>query len=340
MKTIKALFKTVLAGLAALAILSVLMFGYYFMPLRENNPKQNTDYVWAPNTLWASLTEGISYGITDADGFINPEVIENPDILFLGSSHLQAMSVMPGENMCSLLNEQFSGEYRAYNMGISGHTIYKVVQYLDASLNVYQKAPKYIIIETSDVALNEQYVKQALSGEVKKTEVVDTGFIAQLQKVPYFRQMYHQLDSGMLKMLLPDNKKKAEPLAANTNQAANEKPAINEKPFDEMLGYLQKMEKEYNTQIIVMFHPFETINADGTIGFSQADHAKVFSQYAEKYAIGFVDMTNDFETMYDEEHHVPHGFATGETGVGHLNRYGHAAIAESLYQYIRSMEVE
>lgn len=334
MKPIKAIFKTVLAGLAALAILSVLMFGYYFMPLRENNPKQNTDYVWAPNTLWASLTEGISYGITDGDGFINPEVIENPDILFLGSSHLQAMSVMPGENMCSLLNEQFNGEYRAYNMGISGHTIYKVVQYLDASLRVYQKAPKYIIIETSDVALSELAVKQALSGEVKKTEVVDTGIIAQLQKVPYFRQMYHQLDSGMLEMLLPDNKKKAEPLAAN------EKPAINEKPFDEMLGYLQKMEKEYNTQIIVLFHPFETINADGTIGFSQADHAKVFSQYAEKYAIGFVDMTNDFETMYDEEHYVPHGFATGETGVGHLNRYGHAAIAESLYQYIRSLEVE
>ncbi len=340
MKPIKAIFKSVLAGLAALVILSALMFGYYFMPLRENNPKQNTDYVWMSNTLWASLTEGISYGITDADGFINPEVIDNPDILFLGSSHLQAMCVMPGENMCSLLNERFNGEYRAYNMGISGHTIYKVVQYLDASLNVYQKAPKYIIIETSDVALNEQYVKQALSGEVKKTEVVDTGMIAQLQKVPYFRQMYHQLDSGMLEMLLPDNKKKAEPLAANTNQAANEKPAINEKPFDEMLGYLQKMEKEYNTQIIVMFHPFETINADGTIGFSQADYAKVFSRYAEKYAVGFVDMTNDFEKMYDKEHHVPHGFATGETGVGHLNRYGHAAIAESLYQYIRSLEVE
>ena len=132
----------------------------------------------------------------------------------------------------------------------------------------------------------------------------------------------------------------AEPLAANISQAADEKPAVNEKPYDEMLGYLREMEEAYDTQIIVMFHPFETINADGTISFSQADHAKVFSQYAEKYDIGFVDMTNGFETMYDEEHHVPHGFATGETGVGHLNRYGHAAISESLYQYIRSMEVE
>lgn len=340
MKPIKAIIKTVLAGLAALVILSALMLGYYFMPLRENNPKQNTDYVWAPNTLWASLTEGVSYGVTDADGFINPEVINNPDILFLGSSHLQAMNVMPEENMCALLNKRFNGEYRAYNMGISGHTIYKVIQYLDASLKIYQKAPKYIIIETSDVALSESAVAQALSGEVKKTEVVDTGMIAQLQKVPYFRQMYHQLDNGMLKMLLPDNKKKPDGAAANTVQAVNQKPAIDEKPYEEMLGYLQKPEKEYNTQIIVMFHPFEIINADGTIGFSQADYAKVFSRYAEKHDIGFVDMTNDFEKMYYEEHHVPHGFATGETGVGHLNKYGHAVIAESLYQHIRSMEVE
>lgn len=340
MKPIKAIFKTVLAGLAALAILSALMFGYYFMPLRENNPKQNTDYVWMPNTPWASLTEGVSYGVTDAFGFINPEATDNPEILFLGSSHLQAMNVMPEENMCSLLNERFNGENRAYNMGISGHTIYKVVQYLDASLKIYPKVPKYIIIETSTVALSESAVKQALSGEIKKTEVVDSGIVAQMQKIPYFRQMYHQLDNGMMKMLLPDNKKNEDNSTADTVQKTNEKPVIDEKPYEEMLGYLQKMEKEYDTRIIVMFHPFETINTDGTVGFSEADYAKVFSQYAEKYNIGFVDMTNDFERIYNEEHHVPHGFATGELGVGHLNKYGHAVIAERLYQYIRSMEVE
>lgn len=340
MKPIKAIFKTVLAGLVALVILSALMLGYYFMPLRENNPKQNTDYVWMPNTPWASLTEGVSYGVTDASGFINSEATDNPEILFLGSSHLQAMNVMPEENMCSLLNERFNGEYRAYNMGISGHTIYKVVQYLDASLKIYPKVPKYIIIETSTVALSESAVKQALSGEVKKTEVVDSGIVAQMQKIPYFRQMYHQLDNGMMKMLLPDNKKNEDNATADTVQKTNEKPVIDEKPYEEMLVYLQKMEKEYDTRIIVMFHPFETINTDGTVGFSEADYAKVFSQYAEKYNIGFVDMTNDFERIYNEEHHVPHGFATGELGVGHLNKYGHAAIAESLYQYIRSMEVE
>ena len=338
MKPIKTLFKTVFAGLTALAILCVLMLGYYYIPLRENNSKQNTDYVWAKNTPWVSLTEGVSFGVTDAAGFINKDVVENPDILFLGSSHTESMNVLQSENMCALLNDKFDGKYTAYNMGISGHTIYKVVQYLNATLNIYPKVPKYVIIETGDVALTDVDVHQALSSEVKKTKVVDTGLLYNMQKVPYFRMMYHQLDTGMLDMLA--DKKKANNATNNTKQKAVEKVEIDEKPYDEMLGYLQKLEKEYNTQIIVMFHPFETINADGSISFAQDEYAEIFSKVAQKYGIGFVDMTEDFEKMYYEEHHVPHGFSTGEIGAGHINKYGHAAIADRLYRYIESSEVE
>lgn len=338
MKPIKTLFKTVFAGLTALAILCVLMLGYYYIPLRENNSKQNTDYVWAKNTPWVSLTEGVSFGVTDAAGFINKDVVENPDILFLGSSHTESMNVLQSENMCALLNDKFDGKYSAYNMGISGHTIYKVVQYLNATLNIYQNAPKYVIIETGDVALTDVAVQQALSGEVKKTKVVDTGLLYQMQKVPYFRMMYHQLDTGMLDMLT--DKKKANNATTNAKPKAVEKVEIDEKPYDEMFGYLQKQEKEYNTQIIVMFHPFETINADGSISFAQAEYAEIFSKVAQKYGIGFVDMTEDFEKMYYEEHHVSHGFSTGEIGAGHINKYGHAAIADRLYRYIESSEVK
>ena len=338
MKPIKTLFKTVLAGIVALAILCVLMLGYYFIPLRENNSKQNTDYVWAKNTPWVSLTEGASFGMTDANGFINKGVVDNPDILFLGSSHTESMNVLQSENMCALLNDKFDGKYRAYNMGISGHTIYKVVQYLNTTLNIYPKTPKYIIIETSDVALTDAAVQQALSGEVKKTKVVNTGLLYQMQKVPYFRMMYHQLDTGMLDMLM--DKKKANHATPKMETKVVEKTVIDEKPYDEMLGYLQKLEKEYDTQIIVMFHPFETINADGTISFAQAEYTEVFSKVAQKYDIGFVDMTEDFEKMYYEENHVPHGFSTGELAAGHINKYGHGAIAESLYRYIESLEVK
>ena len=170
MKLIKSLLKTLLAGITALAILSAIMLGYYFVPLRENNPNQNTDYVWASNTPWASMTEGVSFGITDANGYINPKAIDNPDIIFLGSSHLEAMHVMQDENMCSLLNDKIDGKYQAYNMGISGHTIYKVTQYLKESLSSFSTVPKYVIIETGGVGLTQAEVSQAISGKVPKTE--------------------------------------------------------------------------------------------------------------------------------------------------------------------------
>ena len=51
-------------------------------------------------------------------------------------------------------------------------------------------------------------------------------------------------------------------------------------------------------------------------------------------------MTDDFEKMFYEENHVPHGFSTGQIGVGHINKYGHAVIAESLYRDINELEVE
>lgn len=285
------------------------------------------------------MTEGISYGITDANGYNNKSVTEDPEIIFLGSSHLQGMCVMQKENMCYLLDEKFEGKYHVYNMGVSGHTLYKVTQYLENSLNIFEKKPKYVIIETSSVTLTEYEVQNALHGKVKKTEVVDTGVLAEMQKIPFFRQMYHQLDGGILKMLLPNNKKKADS-ASSLSVTAEQTPqiSIDEKPYDLLMNYFQKIEQQYNTQIVIMFHPFESLHSDGSISFAETECAKVFSQYAEKQGIGFVDMTEDFENMYYENHHVPHGFPMGKLGVGHINKYGHAAVADKLYNYISALE--
>lgn len=78
------------------------MLGYYFVPSRENNHNHNTDYVWASNTPWASMTEGISFGIMDANGYINSKAIDNPDIIFLGSSHLEAACYAGRKNVHSV----------------------------------------------------------------------------------------------------------------------------------------------------------------------------------------------------------------------------------------------
>lgn len=339
MKGIRSFFKIVLSGITALVILCVIMFGYYLMPLRVDNPNHNTDYVWTANSPWACLTEGISYGVTDANGFINRDTVENPDILMLGSSHLQAMNVMPNENMCALLNDKLDGKLSAYNMGISGHTIDKVVQYLKQSLSIYPRAPRYVIIETGNIVLAKQEIETVLSGSVPKTKVADRGIVAQMQKVPYFRLMYHQLDNGMLDILLSKEKNNASAAEA-LQTAAQKEPVIDETPYRLLLQYLQGIQQEYHTNIIVLYHPSEVFWNDGSVSFGKTQYSDVFSRYARQYNVGFIDLTTDFETMYQQDHHVPHGFTNGEIGAGHLNKYGHAVAANRLYRVITEREVE
>ena len=84
----------------------------------------------------------------------------------------------------------------------------------------------------------------------------------------------------------------------------------------------------------------ETLNRDGSISFEEEEELEAFSETSKKYGITFVDMRERFERMYYEEHYVAHGFSTGLLASGHLNRYGHAAIAQALMETIDSLERE
>ena len=105
-----------------------------------------------------------------------------------------------------------------------------------------------------------------------------------------------------------------------------------------MFDYLQGIEKEYGTQIIIFYHPEESLNKDGDIVFHSSEYLTAFSKYAEKHGIDFIDMTEPFINMYYKDHLVAHGFVTGELGSGHLNANGHAAAAEEIYQAILKLE--
>ena len=70
----------------------------------------------------------------------------------------------------------------------------------------------------------------------------------------------------------------------------------------------------------------------------QHEYLNTFISYANDYGISFVDMTDRFEDMYEKEHHVAHGFCTGKLATGHLNKYGHSAMADELYNEITRLE--
>lgn len=335
-KIVKHIGIAILAGIVAVMILSVMCCFYYVLPIHIENIESNTDYVWTANARWIKLTEGISTGQFDAKGYNNSRVIENPDIIILGSSHMEATNVMPDKNVGYLLSEKFDGFYTVYNMGISGHDFFKVCQYLPQNLEIYE--PKIVVIETSTVGIFEDNVSQVVHGTVEHTASHSSGLMGTLQKVPFLRLLYQQVKGGLIDLFISGGNTSATFTEGKAVQDIDTSLEVEQESYDELFDYLASWEEKYNTEIIIFYHPTETIMEDGTIKFEDSEFRTTFATTAEKYGITFVDMTDSFENMFYEEHHVAHGFATGELGTGHLNEYGHAAVADSLYDVIMELE--
>lgn len=340
MKVMKACFKVIAAGLLSIAIICGLLFFYNILPVHKENPKGNTDYVWPANSIWVKATEGIAFGKNDGNGFNNKFVVDNPDIIILGSSHMEATNVMQDENAAYLLAEKLNEKYSVYNMGISGHNFFKVCQYIPANLTLYEKAPKLLVIETSTVNLSQTSVNEAISSSVEHTPSHSTGIIGILQKVPFFRAVYHQKEGGLLNLFMPktNNKNNAEEDDVAVQEEVNTEVKVDNAAYTELFSYLKGMEEEYGTQILIFYHPTEKLMTDGTIFFNRNGYLEAFSKYAKEFDISFIDMTDRFEKMYYEENHVAHGFCTGQLATGHLNKYGHAAVADELYKEIIKLE--
>lgn len=341
MKILKGFGKIVLAGLLSIAILSIIMCFYSLLPVHIENEKGNTDYVWPANSVWVKATEGISWGKFDANGFNNLSVINNPDIIILGSSHMEACNVMQNQTTAYLLNTKLNGDF-TYNMGISGHNFFKVCQYIPSNLELFDEIPKVVVIETSTVNIQQENVNQILTHTIEHAPSHGTGLIGTLQKIPFLRTVYQQIDSGLLKLFMPSsfNNTETDSIIADediavSNQGDN---IVDENAYAELFDYLSQIEQKYGIQIVIFYHPTGTITKDAKIEFKSGNQLRAFEQYSKNYDINFIDMTSYFEDMYYIDHHVAHGFITGELESGHLNAYGHSSIANALYNEIKNLE--
>jgi len=329
--------KFILAGIVAVLILSILYAGYYLVPLRVDNPDKNTDYKWEPNSIWVRMEEGLSVGKYDANGFNNAEVVGNPDVLILGSSHMEAVNVPQHQNTGYYLSQMLNGKLSVYNMGISGHTFAKICQYLPQTMQVYEAAPKYIVLETSGTAISEKEALEILNQNVPKTSVSHNSLLNLLQKSPFFRVMYYQLDGGLIKKLSDTDSGQITSggKADNTESISKE---VDRTPYSEVFEYLQNIQDEYNTTIIIMYHPTEQLNSDGTVTYPQNETYKAFADEAKAHGLTFVDTTDAFIKMHEEDYKLPHGFINGKLGEGHLNGNGHYTVAQSLSEAIMNIE--
>ena len=322
--------KVLLSGIFAFIILTAFCFFYYNVPVHNVAADGVTDYRWESNVFYSRGTEGFAWGKTNNEGYVNLHDFnegEQIDILIMGSSHMEAYQVALNESVATRLDEMLSKD-SVYNIGISGHNFLTCACNLEAAINKYRPS-KYVIIETNRVNFDGDDLIKAIEGNVKEISSHTEGILGFLQKNQYLRLIYLQLQNYRKKTSAVDSDESPDVIVNNTNDA---------EALDTLLSKLNSISIGGNVQLIILYHPSVKINTDGGLQFIEDSYSvEQFGKSCMDNDILFVDMSERFLQEYESRHILPYGFANTTIGSGHLNRYGHAMIADALYEL---MEVE
>lgn len=324
--------KVAMAGMCAIAILSLFCLLYTYDGIHIKSGTSATDYIWEPNQLKTTMKEGFAWLKMDKNGYNNVyDYSEQPDILLMGSSHMEALQVDKHENTGYLLNELLP-QYHTYNIGMSGHTIYRCMDNLENALESHQPQ-KYVVMVIDTVDLDIDSMNEVLEGTARSIPSYDSGIIYYLQKIPAIKVIYKQLDDWMSL----DSGLDSFIVNAESKQSEENYDFV----LNEFLERAANISKEAGVELILVYQPTQTLNADGTLqyGYSQENRDKFVSLCEEK-GISFLNMTEAFDILYEKEHILAHGFSNSEIGEGHLNRYGHAVIAEIIANKIQELEAQ
>lgn len=318
-----------ISGFLAFLILNLLIAFYYMLPMHINNPHETTDYIWQPNSNWIKMTEGIAWGKMDELGFNNLQVVKDPEVLILGSSHMEATNVFQNENTASILQEEFNKKglsYNVYNRGISGHHFLKCCKYL--SNNTKSDSLKYVIIETSKVDFSQNDIENLLSGTIDFTTSHTKGLLVFLQKLPFFRLLYSQLEHGLVDLVLPKKQ-------IMDNSMLQDNQVLIPAAYEELFSYIK--ENSNGKQIVIFYHPTGNPDFNGNLVYETNDNAlSLFAKTAKEYGIDFIDLTAKTDELWHTAHKTTHGFCTGTAFSGHLNKNGHKLAALAVADVVMS----
>lgn len=328
------------AFILALIFLNIFCLLYFNVAVHRPSGTGATDYVWEANKFYASAKEGFAFGVTDKDGYNNTyphKQDQSIDILVMGSSHMEAFQVSQDENATYLLNKQLHDRGNnnfAYNIGISGHDFLRCASDLSNALNTF-KPTKYIVLETGSVSFSASNVDAVLNDTYPKIPSHDQGIIGLLQRFPYLRLTYQQLQSFTGFNGGNDN---AFAVAEDKMQTEALTPSYRD-GFTQLIQKISDTAKKASIKLIIIYHPEISFSDDGALQIiTNTDYLKLFSNACSANGVIFVDMSSKFLSEYQSRRIIPYGFSNTAVGVGHLNKDGHRMVAEMLYQALTEDE--
>ena len=331
-----------IAAVISLVVLSLISAIYFNPPIATQQPDGSTNFKYIPELKWSFMLEGFGKGKTDATGYNNAyyKDLSNPDIVFAGSSHIEALQVPENANCVYLLNEMFdkddidANNFKCFNLGMSGH-------FFEATSSNYEyiaekfKGAKYIIIEMFDAKYSPDVLDQIIENKFHEPMEKKGIVYEALQRIPFFRLMYKKINETISVKNAPANVADGDNVSVDNELVMN---AYIEK-MNIILAEISKTSKENGVVPIVLMHERFWENEEGNI-IMETDEAykSAFKLCCENNGLDVIDVSSDMVNEYKKYSRLPYGFSNSAPGEGHLNQTGHRIVAESVYKYINEME--
>ena len=334
--------KCFIAAVVSIAILSALSRVYFNPPIAVEQPDGSTNYKFIPNSKWSYMLEGFGNGKTDDMGYNNTyyEDCSNPDVVFAGSSHLEATHVSHDANCVYLLNEMFDKDditgnnFKCLNIGISGHffeTTASNYQYIATKFN----GAKYVVIELFNAEYSPEVLDQIIRDEFHEP-MEEKGFLHKImQKIPFVRLMYKKINETIA---VQDSS-----VATDTeNKDSVDKQAeinVYTEKMNVILSEIAEISAENGIVPIIFMHERFWVNTEFEIIMETDETYKnAFKKCCENNNIKVIDVSSEMVNEYKENSAYSYGFSNSAPGEGHLNTTGHRIVAEAVYKCINEME--
>jgi lysophospholipase L1-like esterase len=336
------LCKCFLAGVIALVLLSLISAVYFNPPIAVEQTDGSTNFKYIPNSKWSYMWEGFGKGKIDDAGYNNSYEadVSDPDIVFAGSSHMEALQVPDDANCVYLLNEMLdqddiaTNDYQCLNIGISGH-------FFETTASNYQyiakkfRGAKYVIIEVFDAKYSPDVLDQIIEDQFHAPMEKKGALHTTLQKNPFVRLMYKKLNETMATQNTSANPDGEGAVSANQESLIQD---YSEK-MNTILAEIAETSAENEIIPIILMHERFWLNDDGDIVMGMDEtYKKAFLECCETNQIQVIDVSSDMVNEYKENFAFSYGFSNSAPGEGHLNETGHRVIAEAVYQCINEIE--
>lgn len=312
--------------------------------MHSESESGSTDYVWEKSKFYSRGTEGFAWGKTDSNGFnnISDEHSRKPEVLIMGTSHTEALNVLQNESYAYRFNElaeQNGMGLDAYNIGISGHNITICLNNFERALEEFEPS-KYVVMEVTTTELTTDEINQVLNGTVKKIHSSANPILVFLQKIPFLRRVYSQIDNLGVEVkpedISTEKEKKTLPAAV---QSAADKNKSYEDTLNTLLERIGKAAESKGIKLVIVHHSKLQLDESGNVIPQQiSEKSQIFKAVCSRNGIELFDMYDAFAEYYNETHRLPYGFVNTAVGVGHLNKYGHKVIADELFRLITELE--